>query len=164
MNEKHNFLSEILLRQLMPSFKMIALAIERCPKAIWAQRNIDPPIWQQVYHVLYTLDYWFSESKEKFVSPDFNDEVSSVLGEDSKGFIVQEDIILYLNFVEEKAAKFISNLAETEITAPSKHYQKWTNLDDILEQVRHLQHHLGYLNRVLLKCKLTPVEWECYDQ
>lgn len=163
MNRDTN-LNEILIRQISPSFKMIGMAIERCPKAIWAQRNIDPPIWQQVYHVLYAVDYWFSETKESFAPPEFNEEVSSVLGEVTKGFIVQEDIVEYLKYVEEKTNRFISGLKEFEITSPSKHYQKWTNLDVILEQVRHLQHHLGYLNRVLLKCKLTPVEWECYEQ
>jgi len=158
-----DFLNTILLRQIKPAFKMISKIIETCPKAIWAQRNIDPPIWQQVYHVLYGMDYWFSESKESFIPPAFKKEVNSVLGEESPGFIEQEDMVEYLNFVEEKAEKFISTLSETEVIAASKIYAKWTNLDVILEQIRHLQHHLGYLNRVLLKCKIKPVEWEFYE-
>ncbi|MCK5470444.1 MAG: DinB family protein [Cyclobacteriaceae bacterium] len=164
MDNQPNLFNEILIRQFMPAFKMIEKVIESCSKTIWAQRNIDPPIWQQVYHVLYGIDYWFSESKESFVPPEFNEDVNSVLGEESKGFIEQEDMIGYLRHVEDKTGYFISNLTESEFTAPSKHYHKWTNLDVIIEQVRHLQHHLGYLNRVLLKCKIKPVEWEFYEE
>ena len=163
MNNQPTFLNEILIRHLKPSFKMIGKIIDSCPKSIWAQRNIDPPIWQQIYHVLYGIDYWFSESKESFVAPEFKGEVNSVLGEESKGFIEQEDMIGYLNFVEKKSQQFINSLDASEITSASKIYGKWTNLDVILEQVRHLQHHLGYLNRVLLKCKIKPVEWEFYE-
>ena len=59
MDNQPNLLNQILIRQFMPSFKMIEKVIESCSKTIWAQRNIDPPIWQQVYHVLYGIDYWF---------------------------------------------------------------------------------------------------------
>ena len=148
----------------MPSFKMISKIIDNCPKSIWAQRNIDPPIWQQVYHVLYGIDYWFSASKEAFVAPEFKTEVNSVLGVESKGFVEQEDMIGYLKYVEKKAGCFITQLNEANFISPSGIYAKWTNLDVILEQVRHLQHHLGYLNRVLLKCKIKPVDWEYYKE
>lgn len=157
-------LNEVLIRQLKPSFKMIEKIIEGCPKAIWAQRNIDPPIWQQIYHVLYGIDYWFSESKESFVSPKFKSNVNSVLGEESKGFIEQEDMKGYLLYVADKANKFILSLNEFKVISPSNLYKKWTNLDVVMEQVRHLQHHLGYLNRVLLKCRIKPVEWEFYEE
>jgi len=158
------FLNKILIRQFQPSFKMIQKIIESCPKSIWAQRNIDPPIWQQIYHVLYGIDYWFSETKESFTSPEFDSDVNSVLGEESKGFIEQEDMMGYLIYVSGKASEFIESLNEEKILNPSKLYNKWTNLDVIIEQVRHLQHHLGYLNRVLLKCKIPPVEWEFYEE
>jgi hypothetical protein len=143
---------------------MIKKIIKSCSKSIWAQRNIEPPIWQQVYHVLYGIDYWFSESKESFVPPEFKSDVNSVLGEESKGFIEQEDMLDYLAYVETKTNKFIKGLNTTKVTAPSNLYSKWTNLDVILEQIRHFQHHLGYLNRVLLKCKIKPVEWEFYEE
>lgn len=157
------FVNEILVRQYKPSFKMIEKIIESCPKSIWAQRNIDPPIWQQIYHVLYGLDYWFSASKDVFKAPEFKDDVNSVLGEESKGFIEQEDMREYLFYVADKVDVFIRNMDESSVISPSKIYKKWTNLDVIMEQVRHLQHHLGYLNRVLLKCKIKPVEWEFYE-
>lgn len=163
MSDRPIFLNEILLRQFKPSFRMIENIINSCPKSLWAQRNIDPPIWQQVYHALYGVDYWFSESKNAFAAPKFNDDVNSVLGEDSKGFIAQDEMLEYLNFVANKVDKFIGSLEEGNVTTPSALYVKWTNLDVIMEQVRHLQHHLGYLNRVLLKCKIKPVEWEFYE-
>jgi hypothetical protein len=138
--------------------------IESCPKAIWAQRNINPPIWQQVYHMLYGVDYWFSETKESFQPPAFNEDVISVLGEESAGFIDQNDMLGYLDYVSKKVEKFIGGLDEIKIIQASVLYNKWTNLDVIIEQVRHVQHHLGYLNRVLLKCKIKPVEWELYEE
>lgn len=163
MDNQPIFLNEIFVRQFRPAFKMIRKIIENCPKSIWAQRNIDPPIWQQVYHVLYGIDYWFSSSKSAFVPPSFSNDVNSVLGERSEGFIEQQDMMGYLKFVEKKADGFLSGLDESKVVAPSEIYMKWTNLDVIFEQVRHLQHHLGYLNRVLLKCKIKPVEWEFYE-
>ena len=163
MGAQSTFFNEILVRQIKPSFRMIARIIEVCPRSIWAQRNINPPIWQQVYHVLYGMDYWFSESKEAFSPPAFNEDVNSVLGEESKGFVDQEDMKGYLKYVSTKADGFIENLDQLSLLGPSPLYDKWTNLDVILEQARHLQHHLGYLNRILYKCNIEPVEWEFYE-
>jgi hypothetical protein len=163
MENQPNFLSQILWRQMTPSFRMVENAIKVCPKSLWAQRNIDPPIWQQIYHALYGIDYWFSKSKDAFTPPQFNAEVNSVLGEETKGFIEQEDLLGYVRYVEKKAADFIAGLDSSMLSAPSAIYPKWTNLDVILEQFRHFQHHIGYLNRVLLKCKLKPVEWEMFE-
>jgi hypothetical protein len=142
---------------------MLENIIKICPKSLWSQRNIDPPIWQQIYHVLYGIDYWFSKSKESFAAPVFESEVNSVLGELSKGFIEQNDLMDYLKFIEQKSDNFFSGLHCDFVAGPSPIYPKWTNLDVIIEQVRHIQHHIGYLNRILLKCKLKPVEWEMYE-
>lgn len=163
MNDQSDFFNEILKRQFRPAFKMIEKIINSCPKSIWAQKNIDPPIWQQVYHVLYGIDYWFSNTKEQFVPPGFDENVHAVLGEESLGFIEQEAMLKYMKYVEEKVVNFISGMNKDSITAPSKLYAKWTNLDVMFEQIRHFQHHLGYLNRVLLKCKIQPVEWEFFE-
>jgi len=163
MSTHQSSLNEVLIRQLQPSFKMIRKIIESCPKAIWAQRNISPPIWQQVYHILYGADYWFSDSKEGFKSPGFGDEVNSVLGEESKGFVDQEDMLGYLDYVLKKSVLRIEALEDHPTLGPSPLYDKWTNLDVVLEQIRHIQHHLGYLNRVLLKCKIKPIEWEFFE-
>ena len=158
------FLNDILIRQFKPSFKMISSIIQSCPKSIWAQKNIDPPIWQQIYHALYGIDYWFSESKDSFIKPEFDAEVNSVLGEESKGFIEQKDMMGYLNYVEQKVDEFMGKMDETKLGAANNLYRKWTNLDVIMEQIRHLQHHLGYLNRVLLKCKIKPIEWAYFEE
>ncbi len=163
MESQTIFLNQILSRQLKPSFRMLANIIDVCPKSLWAQRNIEPPIWQQIYHVLYGIDYWFSESKESFSQPVFEADVNPVLGEVSKGFIEQSEMIDYLKYIEEKSVNFISNLETEVVSGPSAIYPKWTNLDVIIEQIRHFQHHIGYLNRVLLKCKLKPVDWEMYE-
>jgi len=163
MESETIFLNQILSRQFEPSFKMLKSIIEDCPKSLWSQRNIDPPIWQQIYHVLYGIDYWFSKSKEAFSPPAFNGDVNPVLGEVSKDFIEQSEMSEYLEFVKAKSGKFIENLNCDIVSGPSPVYPKWTNLDVIMEQTRHLQHHIGYLNRVLLKCRLKPVEWEMHD-
>jgi len=164
MNANHLSLNKIIARQFEPAFRMLRNLIESCPKALWSQKNIEPPIWQQFYHVLYGLDYWFSGSKEAFIAPQFGSGVSSVLGESSEGVIEQAELAGYLNFIMEKALNFISELAEDKLSAPSAMYAKWTNLDVIMEQLRHLQHHIGYMNRVYLKCKIQPVEWEFYEE
>jgi len=163
MESQTIFLNQILSRQTKPAFRMLAKIIELCPKSLWAQRNIDPPIWQQIYHILYALDYWFSHSKASFKQPVFEDDVNPVLGEESKGFIEQSEMIEYLKYVKKKSDDYISNLNPESVSGPSPIYPKWTNLDVIIEQIRHFQHHIGYLNRTLLKCKLEPVEWEMYE-
>ena len=114
--------------------------------------------------MLYGIDYWFSESKESFIKPKFGNEVNSALGEESKGFIEQKDMLEYLTFVQEKVDRYLLGMDESQLAVANNLYKKWTNLDVIMEQVRHLQHHLGYLNRVLLKCKIKPVEWEFYEE
>ena len=163
MESQTIFLNQVLSRQFKPAFRMLENIIDICPKSLWSQRNIDPPIWQQIYHVLYGIDYWFSKSKDAFAPPVFESEVNSVLGEISKGFIEKSDLLDYLKFVEEKTDKFFSDLDFDSAGGPSPIYPKWSNLDVIMEQIRHFQHHIGYLNRILLKCKLKPIEWVMYE-
>lgn len=164
MNVDHPSLSSIIARQFEPAFRMLRNLLESCPKALWSQKNIEPPIWQQFYHVLYGMDYWFSASKESFNAPQFGAGVNSVLGEPSDGVIEQTELIGYLDFVKMKAMSFIEGMTEADLSAPSAVYVKWTKLDVILEQLRHLQHHVGYMNRVYIKCKISPVEWEFYEE
>jgi len=157
-------LNQILTRQFVPAFRMFRKLIEACPKALWSQKNIEPPIWQQFYHVLYGLDYWFSESKGAFVAPRFASEANSALGEAS-AVILDKDVLLgYLDFVENKSMTFMEQLSYEDLPAASALYTKWTNFDVVLEQLRHLQHHIGYMNRVFLKCRMQPVEWEFYEE
>ena len=164
MDTDHISLNKIIVRQFEPAFRMLRALMDNCPKALWSQKNIEPPIWQQFYHVLYGLDYWFSKTRETFVAPQFGSGINSVLGEPSTGVIEQTELLGYLDFVMKKAMDFIEEVPEEDLAVSSALYAKWTNLDVMLEQLRHLQHHVGYMNRVYLKCKIRPVEWEYYEE
>ena len=152
-------LSTVIERQFDPSFSMLEGIIDNCSKAIWSQKNISPQFWQQVYHVLYGLDYWFSKSEQDFLPPEGSENLSPDLGEISEKTADKEWMKNYLNEVRAKVENYLENIDDEQLLQVSPLYKKWTNFDVLLDQLRHLQHHIGFLNLLLRKCGSTPAAW-----
>ena len=164
MKQDHDklYMSTVIERQFDPSFSMLERIIENCPKSIWTQKNVVPQFWQQVYHVLYGLDYWFSDSEHTFTPPEGSEHLSPDLAEQSEKTVDQDWMIQYLQTVRTKIEQYLENMDDTRLLQVSPLYNKWTNFDVLLDQLRHLQHHIGYLNRLIKKCGSAPAEWHSF--
>jgi hypothetical protein len=130
------------------------------PEDQWATAEPgDPPAWQVSVHVLMGLEYWLQPQEAHYKAPDFNKEVNVNLGEASKEILSREDLTVYSKAVRRAVDAYFSELTDDALTKPSKAYPEWTNLDVIIENIRHMQHHLGQLNARLKRTGHLPTEW-----
>lgn len=58
-----------LWQQFGAAIDTLGNAIEACPDEVWGDRSRQPEYWYTVYHTLFNLDYYLSDSYEGFAPP-----------------------------------------------------------------------------------------------
>lgn len=154
----------VLKRHFEPSLQMLFKQIEYCPDDKWLDVNGGFPFWQQVYHALQSVDYWFWNGPGNYVLPDFNHkDVSSELGEASKDYLSKEELIQYYEDVYVRADSFFLSYKESMLKRNCMD-RNLTNADVILMQIRHIQYHVGHCNSILRQYGLKAVEWQGFGE
>ena len=154
------FWKEILRRQLGASIDMLENAIRACPDDVWCDYTKKPEwvandivgFWYLVYHTLFFLDFYLTDSLEDFEPPaPFNrDEL------DPAGLLPDQpfskDVLLgYLDHCRRKCNAAIEALTEEKARQPdrTRPEQNLTVAERHLCNMRHVQHHAAQLNLVL---------------
>jgi hypothetical protein len=141
---------EALLQQFGASIDMLENAMLACPETLWADRSHRPEIWRLVYHTLFWLDFYLSDTPVGFSPPaPFN------LGElDPQGTLperpyTKEELLAYLVHGRAKCRAAIAAL--TEETARRRFRFEWmdfTTIELLLYNMRHVQHGAAQLNLI----------------
>lgn len=131
-----------------PCFAMLNDIIMTCPDHLWTQPiRGHAPIWQQVCHALAGTWVWFRPAGKPFQEPPMGEAVAEmqVIPDYS---MTKEDVLGFAVEAKARAEAFLAMAGET-LMAPYSFCEKVTNLDIIMDQIRHLQHHVGYCNCIL---------------
>ena len=155
--------SNILIRHFYPSLKMLKKIIDNCPDNLWNKINGGFPFWQQVYHTIEGLDYWFNENGE-YRFYDFKKKVSSDLNINTEDYLTKCEIKIYLNFVLKRIKIFLKKIDDKKILSRSVINNKFRIMDIILIQIRHLQYHVGHCNSILRTNKIKAAKWQGYGE
>jgi uncharacterized damage-inducible protein DinB len=129
-----------------------------------APRRCGNPFWQQVLHALAGIQFWFRESREEFSPPDFGRGPVPDLDRIPEFNVDRKTVEDYLNALRERVDSFFGSLDDSRLLSTSTLYDKCTYADLILMQVRHIQHHVGYLNCVLRAAGAGTVTWRGYAE
>jgi hypothetical protein len=159
---KEQDFSQILKRQFGPTFTMLQNIVEACPAELWSKGSDERPIWIQVYHVAFGIDVWFGDTKE-ISYPDFGKKVTPVFEDEQDGVITKQEMLSYLEKISLKTDQYFINHSEKSLIAESVIYEKYTNLDSVLEQMRHIMYHVARINRILKQHGHAPVEYLYYS-
>jgi hypothetical protein len=144
-------MKEIIWMQFGAAIDMLENAVVACPDELWGNRSEKPEFWYTVYHTLFWLDFYLSESPEGFVPP-----VPFTLAEmDPAGLLPErvyskEEIINYLEHGRKKCQATIEALTDEK----SLRRFEFGTLDIsftelVLYNMRHVQHHAAQLNLIL---------------
>jgi len=151
----------VLWSQLGGSIDMLENAIDACPEALWGDRSRNPEFWYVVYHTLFFLDYYLSDSLEDFVPPaPFNLDELDPAGVMPERVYTKEEMRGYLHHGRAKARGVVAGL--TDETA--REHRRWASLDCTLVEVllgsmRHVQHHTAQLNLILRQTIDSAPRW-----
>ncbi len=156
----------VLKRHLDPTMDMLRRVAERCPDDLWLDDNWGSPFWQQVYHVLYYLDYWLREdyAGRRFLSLTFAKSLSADLGRRSPDYLTRTEVREYWARAGEKVERIFAALDDERLSRPIRPRSRSTYHDAILGQIRHIQHHVGQCNSILRRAGARTAGWLGYAE
>jgi hypothetical protein len=158
-------LTAILKRQLDCSLEMLAKAVEQCPDGAWTDEAGHAPAWEQVYHALFWFNAWLRDWAKPIEYPEFHIKEALDLKRRAGTVIDRRQTLGYLAKVRADYEAFMAGVDDAGLlNAASAFGRRWTTADRILGQVRHIQHHVGYLNAILGTTRGRPVHWIGYGE
>ena len=140
---------------------MLENAMVACPDKLWSDRSRRPEFWYLVYHTLFWLDLYLSESAEGFSPP-----APFTLDElDPAGLIperpyTKDELQTYLEHGRNKCRATIEALTDEK----ARHRWAFGTVDFSIAELhlynmRHVQHHAAQLNLILRQTIDSAPRW-----
>ena len=165
---------QVMNRNFISSLKMMGGIIDVCPDNVWEEINGWSPFWQQIYHVLESVDYWFRENYNYVYDDEVlkawktDKNVTSELDENMKEFddiLSKAELRQYLNCIYQKTDMFFNSLDDSKLVLPiAENNFDFTYLDVIDMQIRHVMYHVGHCICILRSRANLEVEWISHNE
>ena len=154
-----DFWKLLIWKQFGAAIDMVENALLACPEELWNDRSQRPELWYVVYHTLFLLDLYLSDSVEGFTPP-----VPFTLDElDPAGILperpyTKDELHTYLEHGRAKCRAVIEALTEEKAQqCCGFDWHNKSNAEMLLYNMRHVQHHAGQLHLILRqKTNSTP--------
>ena len=155
------FWKKLLWEQLGAGIDTMENAIRACPEKVWGDRSRRPEYWYLVYHALFFLDLYLSDSVEGFAPPPpFTLSEMDPSGVMPDRVYTQAELLKYLEHSREKARDRIRSLTDEKARQHCKYGSvDGTVADLLLYNLRHLQHHAAQLNLILRQTIDSAPHW-----
>ncbi|HEX2897232.1 MAG TPA: DinB family protein [candidate division Zixibacteria bacterium] len=154
-------LKKIIWNQLGAAIDSLELAIKMCPEKVWGDRSGYHEFWYMVYHTLFFLDYYLSDTDKGFKPPK-----PFTLGElDPAGVLpdrvyTKRELLRYLEFGRRKARKKLKAITNQKLFKRCGFERKdFTVAELMIYNTRHVQHHMAQLNLLLRKKINNAPKW-----
>ena len=143
-----------------PSFEMLVEIISTCPDELWGNgKQNHHPIWQHIYHALAGSWIWFRPAGRPFQEPPLGEGIAELKVYPQQNQTKQQ-VLAFAVEAKARAVAFFAMAKEGQnLTAAYSFYDKISNLDVIMMQIRHIQHHVGYCNSILAEHN-AAVPWK----
>jgi len=156
-----NSWKEILWQQFGASIDMLENAMHACPDRLWRDRSRRPEFWYLVYHTLFWLDLYLSDSVENFapLAPFTLSEL------DPAGLLpdrvyTKEELKKYFDHGRRKCRETIQTLTDEKAQQPFKFGRIELSFAGLLlYNMRHVQHHAAQLNLILRQTVDSAPRW-----
>ncbi len=154
-------------RQLGAAVDMLENAVRACPDSLWSNPSEKPAwkdndvvgFWYVVYHTLFFLDYYMSDSPRTFAPPPpFTLEELDPAGLLPDRPYTKEEMLNYLEYSRAKARAAIQDLTAEQARRQSG-FQELSRAELLLYVMRHVQHHAGQLNLLLRQNTGSAPRW-----
>jgi hypothetical protein len=159
----------ILEDQFLSGFRMLETLADVCPDEVWHGVYSGVPLWYQVYHTAYFVDFWFRKDYEaddflimRFdsrIPPEFDWELPEGVS------IPRAEMREYLRRIRGKLCRIFANLDDGMLSlVPIASEAAVTLLDIFLSQTRHVMYNVGYCNGILRERGLPESDWYAYNE
>ena len=136
-----NELCMIIKDTVEPNFLNIRTAIRAYDRDALC---VGAPCWRWAYHALHSADKWFINPFD-YEEPSFH--VKGLDNPDVQCDVVlsDEELLAYLDSIEKKTLEYLNTLTDEMLYEKPKDC-KYTRMELVLRQYRHLSFHTGMLN------------------
>jgi len=140
-----------LWQQFGAAIDMLENAMAACPEKLWGDQSRYHQFWYMVYHTLFWLDLYLSESFEGFAPPKpFTMVEMDPAGVMPERVYTKEELLNYLNHCREKCRTKIEGLTEEKARQRFRlERMDYSIAELMLYNMRHVQHHTAQLNLLL---------------
>jgi hypothetical protein len=156
-----NVWKSVIWQQFGAAIDMLDNALLACPDELWSDRSQRPEFWYVVYHTLFFLDLYFSDSVEGFIPPvPFNLDELDPAGLMPERPYTKDELHTYLEHGRRKCRATIEAL--TDEKARQRCSFEWvdvSNAELLLYNMRHVQHHAAQLNLILRQKTDSAPAW-----
>ena len=102
------------------------------------------PCWRWAYHALHSADKWFI-NPDVYEEPSFHEEGMDNPDNPCSVVLSDEQLLDYLDAIEAKTVAYLDTLTDGMLYEEPEGC-RWTRMELVLRQYRHLSFHTGMLN------------------
>ena len=154
-------LRPILWQQFGTAIDMLENSLIACPDELWSDRSQRPEFWYVVYHTLFWLDLYLSDSIEGFSPPEpFTLDELDPAGLLPERPYTKDELRTYLEHSRKKCRAKIEAL--TDEKARKRCIFGWGEVsvaELLLYNMRHVQHSAAQLNLILRQTTDSAPRW-----
>ena len=157
---KDSLFLDICLNDYRAIFQMVRRSINLCPEELWNERTDEPPFWQQTYHAIFYTDFYLSNSPAESCQPSFVEAEAADLNHVCSDVPSQQQMKKYLQQVSKNCKITLGALTGEQLEG--KNNFPWTGptlAHRLIYNIRHTQHHVGWLNSILSRKTGKAAEW-----
>lgn len=135
-------------------------AIDACPESLWGDRSRFPEYWYVVYHTLFFLDYYSSDSEEGYAPPaPFTLTELDPAGVLPDRVYSKEEMRGFLEHGRQKVRARIAAMTDEKAASRGIFRGELSELEFLLYTMRHVQHHMAQLNLILRQVIDSAPNW-----
>jgi hypothetical protein len=151
---------QALYQQFAAAITMLENAIRACPDALWDDRKQWAPFWQIVHHTVYYLDLYFTEFDEILTTSPKNNGSDHRLETKPDRIRSKSELLKHLSQARGRCFCGLDSLTESHLAKPTAfEWQSFNQANLILDNLRHVQHHVGQLVLILRREADLESEW-----
>ncbi len=154
-----NFWKNIIWQQYGATIDMLENAIVACPNDLWDKES---KFWYIAYHTLFFLDYHCADDADSFMPP----QPFTLSEMDPSGLMPdrvysKSELLDYLDYGRNRCHSKIKQLTVENIETPIPNNYKtdYSQVEILLNNIRHVQHHTAQLNLLLRQSGYEPPKW-----
>jgi hypothetical protein len=158
-------LIDILQRQFEATLEMLGRVIDECPDEVWDVQEEPAPIWQQLYHSLIGLDFWIRDPESAFQPQPFHTDEAGMLKGRAEPTITRQQIAAYRDLVFNRCQQVFDHLTPDGLVRDVDAGGVMLTLaDHVLDQIRHVHHHVGSMHSQLRRRTGSHPIWVSYNE
>jgi hypothetical protein len=153
---------DVCTQQYKALFEMIRGLLKTCPDPLWDRAEGEAPFWQQAYHTLFYCDLYLSESPRAFAPHSMGRGQAQDLGKRVDFILSRDELVGYLETVTAKLAARLEQFEPGGLEGRNPF--DWTGptaAHNLVYNLRHAQHHCGWMASILRRNGTQPPPWIC---